>query len=569
MRTLAFDGRMGASGDMLLGALLAAGADRDALAPVEDALQVRYRTHEVTKAGIGATAVDVLLTDEVSDEDEEVDGHQHGDNERGHADGHDHGDDGNGQDHEDSHDHGDHGHTHAEGHGPTRTYPEVVGVVEGMDLPADVERRALAIFERLGEAEAAVHGTDLAETHFHEVGADDAIADIVGVSLLLADLGVDRVVTTPLATGGGEASTSHGAYPVPVPAVVELAEGAAWSLRGGPVEAELLTPTGAAVLADVADGVESLPALRVESSGYGAGGYDFPDRPNVLRALVGEAERLHRDPITVLETNVDDATPEVLGGLQETLAEAGARDVSVVPLTMKKSRPGHLVKVVVKPEDAERVAGRLAEETGTLGVREHGAGHRFVADREVVTATVAVDGERHEVGVKVASVGGGEREGAAAAADGTVFDVSAEYEDALAVARRTDLSVREALRRAERAVRDGYADRLVHVVEAGAYGSATEDGEYRPPSLSEEGFVHCSTPAQVVAVAQTTYPDAEDPRLLVVDPDEVDSEIRYEEGPGGGFAHLYGPLNTDAVVAVVEFPREDGRYVLPERLRGG
>jgi uncharacterized protein (TIGR00299 family) protein len=553
MRTLAFDGRMGASGDMLLGALLAAGADRDALAPVEDALDVRYRTRQVTKAGVGATAVDVLLTDEASDGDG-----SHDDQPRDHGHNHDHSQEG--------HDHGDH--THAEGHGPTRTYPEVVGVVEGMDLPADVEARALAVFERLGEAEAAVHGTDLQGTHFHEVGADDAIADIVGVALLLADLEVDRVVTTPLATGGGEAETGHGAYPVPVPAVVELAEGAAWSLRGGPVEAELLTPTGAAILAEVAGGVASLPSMRVEESGYGAGGYDFHDRPNVLRAVVGQTERLRRDPITVLETNLDDAAPEVLGGLQETLAEAGARDVSVVPLTMKKSRPGHLVKVVVKPEDAERVARRLAEETGTLGVREHGAGHRFVADREVVTATLAVGGERHEVGVKVASVGGGAGGGVDATDGGAVFDVSAEYDDALAVAREAGLPVREVLRRAEAAVREGYADRLVHVVEGDDYEVHTADGAYRPPSLSEEGFVHCSTPEQVLAVAQSHYPDAENPRLLVVDPGAVDAEIRYEEGPLGGFAHVYGSLNTDAVVDIVEFPREDGRYVLPRRLRG-
>jgi len=568
MRTLAFDGRMGASGDMLLGALLAAGADRDALAPVEDALDVRYRVREVTKAGIGATAVDVLLTGEDGGEDADG-GRGDGDHEHGHHDhegksGHSHGHDGghkHGHSHDghEDHDHGHEDHTHAEGHGPTRTYPEVVGIVEGMGLPADVEGRALAIFERLGRAEAAVHGTDLDGTHFHEVGADDAIADIVGVALLLADLNVERVVTTPLATGGGEAETSHGTYPVPVPAVVELAEGAAWSLRGGPVEAELLTPTGAAILAEVAEGVESLPSMRVDSSGYGAGGYDFPDRPNVLRAVVGETERLRRDPITVLETNLDDVSPEVLGGLQETLAEAGARDVSVVPLTMKKSRPGHLVKVVVKPEDAERVASRLAEETGTLGVREHGAGHRFVADRELVTATVAVDGDRFEVGVKLASDSDGE---------GAVFDISAEYDDALAVARETGLPVRDVLRRAEAAVREGYADRLVHVIEGDWDGRDTDGGEYRPHSLSDEGFIHCSTPSQVVGVAQYNYPDADDPKLLVIDPDAVDAEIRYEEGPAGGFAHIYGPLNSDAVVTVLGFPREDGRYVLPAELRG-
>ncbi|WP_136716144.1 nickel pincer cofactor biosynthesis protein LarC [Halorientalis salina] len=443
MRTLAFDGRMGASGDMLLAALLAAGADRDALAPVEDAdaLNVAYEVREVEKNAISATAVDVVLTGA----DHDHDGHDHGDDGHDHH-HHDHGDhdhdhgDG-GHDHDDHHHH-DHGHTHAEGHGSQRTYEEVLDVVESLELPAGVTADAKAVFEILGEAEAAVHGTDLTETHFHEVGADDAIADVVGACLLLDDLDPERVVTTPLSTGGGEVEMSHGTYPVPTPAVVEVAERADWSLRGGPVDAELLTPTGAAILAHVADGVETLPSLRVESSGYGAGGYDFADRPNVLRALVGDGSGgLERDAITVLETNVDDVPPEVLGGLQETLADAGARDVSIVPLTMKKSRPGHLVKVIVKPEDAERVARRLAQETGTLGVREHGAGHRWMADRELVTATISVDGTEFEVDVKVASD-----------ADGTVFDVSAEYDDALAVARETDLPVRAVMRRAENAV---------------------------------------------------------------------------------------------------------------------
>lgn len=402
MRTLAFDGRMGASGDMLLGALLATGADRDALTPVEDttAIDVAYEVRTVEKRGISATAVDVVLPD---------------------------------------HDDHDHEHTPAEGHGPHRSYTEVVDIVESLDIPAAVEQNALAIFEILGEAEAAVHGTDLAETHFHEVGADDAIADVVGFCLLLADLAPEQVVTTPLATGGGDVEMSHGTYPVPTPAVVEIAEQADWTLAGGPVEFELLTPTGAAILAHVATGVESLPPLSIDAAGYGAGGYDVPDRPNVLRALVGRASgRLRREEITVLETNVDDVAPEVLGGLQETLVDAGARDVSIVPLTMKKSRPGHLVKVIVRPEDTERVARRLAEETGTLGIREHGAGHRWVADREFTSVTVPLDGTDYEITVKIASD-----------QTGAVYDVSAEYDDALAVAQETSLPVRDIMRQAE------------------------------------------------------------------------------------------------------------------------
>ncbi|ELZ94575.1 nickel pincer cofactor biosynthesis protein LarC [Haloferax sulfurifontis] len=477
MRLLAFDGRMGASGDMLLGALVAAGADPSVLSPVEDALDVTYRVHEVDKNGILATKVDVLLAEadggeprgeghgddhrrqpepesgdgddggdsddaDGDDEDEHSNQHQyrHHDHSHDHAHSHDHD---HSHDHAHSHDHDhSHDHTHAEGHGPHRTYPEVVDLVESMGLPAGVVEDATAIFRVLGEAEAEVHGTDLDATHFHEVGADDAIADVVGVCLLLEDLGVDRVVTGPVAVGGGETEMSHGTYPVPAPAVVNITAAAGWSVRGGPVEAELLTPTGAAILAHLAEGVESLPSMSVESSGYGAGGWDFSDRPNVLRAVVGDGgSRLVRDEITVLETNLDDATPEVLGGLQETLKDAGARDVTIVPTTMKKSRPGHLVKVVVRPEDAERVAYRLAVETGTLGIREHGAGHRWTARREFETATLDVDGDDYEVSVKVGSD-----------ADGVVYDRSAEYDDALAVANETGLPVREVMRRAVDAV---------------------------------------------------------------------------------------------------------------------
>jgi len=450
MQTLAFDGGMGASGDMILAALLAAGADRDALAPVEDALDVRYAVDRTTKNGIRATTVDVLLTD-AGDEAEDgggADEAEDGDGADEAKHGHSHEDGGHDHSHDHSHEHDGHSHdhTHAEGHGHTRTYREVVDLVDELDLPGDVARDARRIFTILGKAEAAVHGTDIEETAFHEVGADDAIADVVGACLLLDDLGVERVVTTPLATGGGTVEMSHGTYPVPTPAVVNIAAEASWELRGGPVDAELLTPTGAAILAHFAEGVDSFPPLRVEATGYGAGGYTFGDHPNVLRATVGEQRGgLVRDGVRVLETNVDDAEPELLGGLQTRLKEAGARDVTVLPATMKKSRPGHLVKVVVRPADVQSVARVLAEETGTLGVRETSADHRWVAERRYETVELAFEGEdeAHEVTVKVASDDAGE-----------VYDVSAEYDDCEAVAGLVDLPTREVMRRAEAAVHE-------------------------------------------------------------------------------------------------------------------
>ncbi|WP_435093556.1 nickel pincer cofactor biosynthesis protein LarC [Halorubrum sp. N11] len=490
MRTLVFDGRTGAAGDMICAALIAAGADPDALAPVPDRLPVRYEVGETTKNGIRATTVDVLLDGDRDNGDSDA-SHDHGDggghdrtHDRTHDHTHDHTHDrthdhshGHSHDHDHSHDHSDdHSHdrdnadpehTHAEGSGVHRSYPEVVALVESMALPESVESVALDAFERLGRAEASVHGTDLDETHFHEVGADDAIADVVGAALLLDDLDLDRVVTTPVATGGGEVEMSHGVYPVPAPATTEVAAGADFAMRGGPVDRELLTPTGAAILAAVAEGVDAIPDLDVDAAGYGAGDATFSDHPNVLRALVGEGresevdEHVHdhdgaaphtddhqnhglvHDDVTVLETNLDDAAPEVLGGLQETLKRAGARDVTIVPTTMKKSRPGHLVKVICKPGDAEAVAERLARETGTLGVRQSSASHRWIAERDFETAVISVGGDDHEVTVKIAST-----------ADGDVYDVSAEYDDAAGVAEATDLPIRDVLRRAEAWVRE-------------------------------------------------------------------------------------------------------------------
>jgi uncharacterized protein (TIGR00299 family) protein len=430
MRTVAFDGRTGASGDMVLGALLAAGADRSVLAPVEDALSVAYDVETVDRTGVAATAVTVRLTDAETDEaaSDDHDGHGHDDGEHGHE-----------------HSDADHDHPRAEGHGAHRSHEAVRNLIADLSVPGRVREDALSTYELLAAAEAAVHDEDPATVGFHEVGADDAVADVVGAALLLDDLDPERVVTTPLAAGGGETTFSHGTYPVPTPAVLELAERADWTLRGGPVETELLTPTGAAILAHHADGVERLPALGVAASGAGAGSKELPDRPNVLRVLVGESEgRLRRESISVLETHLDDATPETLGDLQRSLSAVGARDVSVTPLTMKKSRPGHLVRVVVRPADARRVARRLAEETGTLGVREAGATHRYVADRRVETVAVAVDGTDHDVDVKVATDGAG-----------TVLDVTAEHDDAAAVAAETGRPTREVARLAEAAFRDG------------------------------------------------------------------------------------------------------------------
>ncbi|MFW6318372.1 MAG: LarC family nickel insertion protein, partial [Halorubrum sp.] len=283
MRTLVFDGRTGAAGDMICAALIAVGADPTVLAPVSDALPVRYEIGETEKNGIRATTVDVLV------DGGDAEGGPVGD--YGHAHGHAHGH---------THEH-ERDHTHepeipdaaepaepAEGAGVHRSYREVIALVESMALPDAVASTALDAFELLGRAEASVHGTDLDDTHFHEVGADDAIADVVGAALLVADLDVERVVTTPVAAGGGTVEMSHGTYPVPAPATTEIATRADFRIVGGPIDRELLTPTGAAILGAIADGVDAVPDLAVEGAGYGAGDADFEGHPNVLRALVGD-----------------------------------------------------------------------------------------------------------------------------------------------------------------------------------------------------------------------------------------------------------------------------------------
>ncbi len=379
---------------MFVAALLDAGADAKLLDDVTDATGVGFETRRVDRSNISALKLDVdvegdEVTRYVSDEVR-----------------HDEADDG--------------GHVH-------RDYTEVVETVEGTDLPGAVIEDAVAVFERIGRAEAEVHDVSLNELVFHEVGADDAIADVLAAAVLFHDLG-ERAVATPINVGGGRVRAAHGDVPAPVPATVEILRGTGHAVRGGPVETELLTPTGAAVLAEFAEPIDTVPEMDVREAGYGAGAQDFDDVPNVLRVVRGEG-KTRSEGIEVLETNVDDVSPEILGSLYETLREEGARDVYVIPTVMKKNRPGHLVQVIARPEDAESLARLLARETGTLGVRATPYTHRFVADRRVDSVEVEVRGETFRADVKIASF------------DDETFDVSAEYGDARRIADETDAAV--------------------------------------------------------------------------------------------------------------------------------
>jgi uncharacterized protein (TIGR00299 family) protein len=262
-----------------------------------------------------------------------------------------------------------------------------------------VERDASAIFRRLGEAEARVHGVAIEKVHFHEVGAVDSIADIVGACLGFDLLGVGEIRCSAVNVGSGTVSTEHGVLPVPAPATAALLEGRPIYSRGP--AAELTTPTGAAIAVTLAAAFGPLPPLTLRASGYGAGGGDFAGHANVLRALVGESSgAVEAATVAVLEASLDDSTPEVLGFAMERLLAAGALDVTFTPLFMKKNRPGTLLTVLARPESRDDLARILFNETSTLGVRIHEAERRVEA-REIVE----VETPHGRVRVKVSAGG--------------------------------------------------------------------------------------------------------------------------------------------------------------------
>ena len=293
----------------------------------------------------------------------------------------------------------------APGKQPHRHLHHIEAILDAADLPDAVRARARAVFRRLAEAEAAVHGTTVARVHFHEVGAVDAIVDIAGSLLGLHELGVERIYASTLPLGGGTVMSEHGRIPVPAPATSELLKGV--PVRLGPVEAELVTPTGAALLAELVEDWGPPPAHRVIATGIGAGTRDFPDHANVLRLLLAEADSaaVLTGRVAVLETAIDDDTPQRLADLVARLLDAGALDAMLSPVLMKKGRPGHWLVVICAPEDARRLAELVFLQSPTLGIRV-----REEARLELPRRIERVATPWGEVEVKVASLpGGGER----------------------------------------------------------------------------------------------------------------------------------------------------------------
>jgi uncharacterized protein (TIGR00299 family) protein len=271
-------------------------------------------------------------------------------------------------------------------------------MIDSSRLTRPQKATAKAIFQRLGEAEAKVHGTDLQKVHFHEVGAVDSIADIVGVAIGLDLLGVDRVVCSPIPTGGGYIQIAHGRCRVPAPATAEILLGV--PLAASDIEAELTTPTGAAIATTVAQQFGSLPEMMIQSIGYGAGDRDFPEHANLLRLMVGaQVADPTSDQIAILETNLDKITGEVIGHCSQLLLQAGALDVYATAIQMKKNRPATKLTVLCPQADVQQLESILFRETGTLGVRRWSAArhklHRQV--HEVTTPWGPVKGKLVEL----------------------------------------------------------------------------------------------------------------------------------------------------------------------------
>lgn len=380
------DATAGASGDMLLGALAGAGVPLTVLQEAVDAVSpepVRLREEQVTRAGLAATRVHVEVADST---------------------------------------------TH-------RTWRDVRALLERAALAEPVRERALAVFAALAGAEASVHGTSPEEVHFHEVGALDALADVVGACAGLVHLG-GRVTASTVAVGSGRVGAAHGSLPVPVPAVTALLRGIPTYAGPRGAEGEACTPTGAALLATLADDWGPQPAMRVAAVGHGAGGRDPGTHANVVRVLVGQSVAA---PSTgpswpgvdvtvehVLEANVDDLDPRTWPHVLDALLAAGAADAWLTPVLMKKGRPAHTLSVLARPEVLPAVRAVVVRETSTIGFREHPVA-KHALPREVVGVEVA----GHPVRVKVARLGD------------EVVTAQPEHDDCVAVARATGRPLRE------------------------------------------------------------------------------------------------------------------------------
>jgi uncharacterized protein (TIGR00299 family) protein len=438
----------GISGDMLLGALVDAGVPFELLAETAAALNVgaRLEMRKVSRGGLAAIKVDVLtegtgIRDQGSEkarDHEDAHGHGHG-HEHEHEDHVHEADEHHGHDHaHEAHE----GHTHevehahqSHEHAPHRSLSTILGIIEAAPLKDGVKQRASRAFQLLGEAEAAIHSIPIEKVQFHEVGAVDTIVDIVCAAAGCEALEASQWMASPLNVGSGTVKCAHGTLPVPAPATLALLGDAPVYAAGAPMER--VTPTGAAVLRMLDVTYGTLPAMSVKARGYGAGGRDTPGEPNLLRLLVGEAEAKadSTEPIAVIETVIDDATPQLLAYVSELLMEAGAWDVYRAPVQMKKGRTGVQITVLASPEAMPALRDLLLRETTTIGLRWR-MENKVALAREFVD----VDTEWGKVRIKVACWPTGE-----------VANASPEYEVCRNIAREQGVPLKRVMQEAMRA----------------------------------------------------------------------------------------------------------------------
>ena len=425
MKTLYLECAMGAAGDMLTAALLELTGDRQAFIDKMNAIGlpgVKVAAEESVKCGITGTHIRVTvdgMEEEAGDAHDHHHEHEHHhhDHDRHHEHAHDH--------HEEEH---DHHHDHEHGHHHHASVADIEGLINGLDVSDRVKADAKAVYALIADAESRVHGRPVTEIHFHEVGTLDAVADVVGVCLLMEQLAPDQVIASPVHTGSGHVHCAHGILPVPAPATALILEGI--PSYGGKVSGELCTPTGAALLKHFVSRFGDRPVMAVEAIGYGMGKKDF-DQANCVRAFLGQSEG-ERETITRLECNLDDMTGEDIAFAMEQLFAAGARDVYTQPIGMKKSRPGILLSVICLAQDADRLAEVMMKHTTTLGIRRQDMS-RYVLDRKQETVST----EYGPVRVKRASGMGVDR-------------VKPEYEDIAALAKEHNVPlavIREAVRK--------------------------------------------------------------------------------------------------------------------------
>lgn len=307
-----------------------------------------------------------------------------------------------------------------------RNLADITELVSKSKIADSAKQRAIDIFLSLARAEADVHGTKPEDVHFHEIGAVDSIVDIVSACIGLEALGIGKVYSSPVSVGGGVVEITHGLLPVPAPATAALLKEAKIPIAGGPVEAELLTPTGAAILANFVDEFGSLPAMRIDSVGYGAGTLQSDDFPNVLRLIIGQDDKnADIDCVCLSETNVDDATSEQIGFVLEKLLEEGALDVFTTAIGMKHNRPAVKISVICAPADSGLLENILFEQGLTLGIRK-----QLVQRSKLLREFVTVKTEYGEIRVKTGSIGG------------RIVSAKPEYADCVAAAKRHDVALK-------------------------------------------------------------------------------------------------------------------------------